>query len=434
MFRLHPVLKLIYLLLRITSWVGLHVFYRRRIILGREHRHLKGAAIVVVNHPSTLMDVLNPCIHIPRESFFLANYSLFKHPISNWLLTRLYSIPVKRREDVAEGETRNNEAAFEKSIQHLEKKGMLFIAAEGVSWMDRTVRPFKTGAARISFGAEKRHDWQLGTQILPIGLSYSAPNLFRSEVIVHFGKPIDVDTWRQAEQHDPDAAIEDFTRYLREKVSELTLETHSQEKQALIEQVETLAQPLFPKNKQAYFTFRKNLIENNWQRDELLTAVDAYFQKLSRFKLNDQGIFETVFRSKLFLQQGAFLIAGALPALAGRLFWWLPCYLPWLLAKKMNLYIGYDSNVKFLAGLFTFPLALWGAFKLMMHVTGNPAAAWLLLPALVLLGYFAEFFQHIWTRFSAHWKTRRFKQAENATFEKLAAERETLLRQALAPA
>lgn len=433
MFRLHPVLKFIYLLLRIISWAGLHVFYRRRVILGREHLNIQGAAIVVVNHPSTLMDVLNPCIHIPRESFFLANYSLFKHPVSNWLLTRLYSIPVKRREDVAEGESRNNEAAFEKSIVHLEKQGMLFIAAEGVSWMDRTVRPFKTGAARISFGAEKRHDWQLDTQILPIGLSYSAPNLFRSEVIVHFGKPINVGPWMAAEQSNPEQAIEDFTQHLREKVSELTLETHTQEKQAPIEQLEILAQPLLPKGGVEYFNFRKKLIENNLHRDELLSAINEYFVQLNRANLTDHGVYQAAFRENLFGLQGLLLILGAPLALAGLLFWWLPCYLPWLIAKKMNLYIGYDSNVKFLVGLFSFPLALWGAFELMQHYSGNNTSAWLLLPALIFLAYFVEFYLDVWRYFKANWDVRVFKQATPAAFEKLVGERNTLMQQVQLP-
>ena len=109
---LHPVLRFIYLFLRFLVWLGVSVFYRHRLVLGREHLRFDGPAIVIANHPSTLLDVLNPALHIRQEMFFLANYGMFRHPVTNWLFRRLYCIPVKRREDVAEGENRNNEDAF----------------------------------------------------------------------------------------------------------------------------------------------------------------------------------------------------------------------------------------------------------------------------------------------------------------------------------
>ncbi|HNE29647.1 MAG TPA: 1-acyl-sn-glycerol-3-phosphate acyltransferase, partial [Saprospiraceae bacterium] len=175
---LHPVLRFIYAWLRLTAWLGIVVFYRRRLLLGREHLRFDGPAIVIVNHPNTLMDVLVPGVHIHQEMFFLANYGLFKNPVSNWLLRRLFCIPVKRREDVEEGEARDLDATFEQCYRHLEKNGVLFIAAEGTSWMNRFVRPLKTGTARIGFGTEARNGWQLGVKIIPIGLSYPTPNLF----------------------------------------------------------------------------------------------------------------------------------------------------------------------------------------------------------------------------------------------------------------
>ncbi|MBL7774525.1 MAG: 1-acyl-sn-glycerol-3-phosphate acyltransferase, partial [Saprospiraceae bacterium] len=142
---INPFLRLIYFFLRAIVWVSLRVLYRRRLVLGREHLRFDGPAIVIVNHPSTLLDVLNPAVEIRQEMFFLANYGMFKNPVAGWFLRRFFCIPVMRKEDVAEGETRNNLQAFEQSFQHLEKNGVLFIAPEGTSWMNRFVRPLKTG-------------------------------------------------------------------------------------------------------------------------------------------------------------------------------------------------------------------------------------------------------------------------------------------------
>ncbi|MCY7330088.1 MAG: 1-acyl-sn-glycerol-3-phosphate acyltransferase, partial [Saprospiraceae bacterium] len=178
---LHPFLRLIYFFLRVLAWLSGHLFYRQRLVFGRPYlQDFHGPAIVISNHPSTLMDILNVGEPVPKEMFFLANYGLFKNPVSNWILSRLYCIPIKRKEDVEEGEVRNNDSAFEKSFQHLEKQGILYIAPEGYSWMNRWVREFRTGTARIAFGAESRNNWQLGLKIYPVGLTYSAANLFRS--------------------------------------------------------------------------------------------------------------------------------------------------------------------------------------------------------------------------------------------------------------
>jgi len=76
-------LFVLYQFFRIFAFIGLRVFYRRRMVLGRENLRFSGPAIVVVNHPSTIMDVFNVCVEVRQSCYFLANYSLFKHPVSN---------------------------------------------------------------------------------------------------------------------------------------------------------------------------------------------------------------------------------------------------------------------------------------------------------------------------------------------------------------
>lgn len=420
---LHPLLRLIYFLLRIIATAGVYVFYRRRIVLGKKNLDFDGPAIIVANHPSTLMDVLNVCIHIRQESFFLANYGLFKNPLSNWLLTRLYCIPVKRREDVAAGESRNNDAAFEQSYRHMEKRGLLFIAAEGVSWMDRTVRPFKTGAARIAFGTEARNNWQSGVKILPVGLSYSAPNLFRSEVIVQYGEPVYARDWQPLFETEPEKAIDDFTQAVEQKVRSMVLDTHTVQQQQFIEQLEAMIRPEFPANRQLYFGFRKNLIEQNIDNQSLIAQTAAYFEMLEKNAATEEGLAGFSGSRHQFMQ--LLMIIAVFPIfVAGYAFWWLPCYLPALLAKKLKLYAGYDSNVKLLAGLFTFPLALWGAFRLARFTGLNDLFAWGVLLALLLLACFLEQFLDVWYKWR---KVQQVKSIPAAITQKLLDQRAAIL-------
>lgn len=422
---IHPIMRLIYAWLRLTSWAGISVFYRRRLVLGREHLRFNGPVIVVCNHPSTLMDPLNVGLNIRQEMFFLANYGLFKNPVSSWILTRLFCIPVKRKEDVAEGEARDNDVAFEQSFQHLEKFGVLFIAAEGVSWMNRYVRPFKTGTARIAFGAERRNNWQLGVKIIPVGVSYDAPRLFRSRTTVEYGAPIDPKTWAEAFQKDPEKAVDDFTAEIRNRVAALTLDSGSEAGDEFVNQTEIMICNSLPglSERDQFLLLKAFLVKNN-ENEALKNKVATYFTALEKAGLTDAGLSKPVHSLSFIV-----LLPLSPFFLLGYGFWFLPCWLPWLLCKRLKLYPGYDSNVKVLTGLFTFPIAVWGGWKLAFWLFEHTLWAWGALAVLVLCGYLAEVFMDK----ANAWKEGRaagiFQKKDPEVWENLNSEREAILAQ-----
>jgi 1-acyl-sn-glycerol-3-phosphate acyltransferase len=457
-------MRFIYLLLRIISRAGIAVFYRSRLVLGRENLKFDGPAIVVSNHPSTLMDPLNAGINIRQEMFFLANYGLFKNPVSNWILTRLFCIPVKRKEDVNEGEVRDNDAAFEQSYQHLEKYGVLFIAAEGVSWMNRYVRPFKTGTARIAFGAERRNNWQLGVKIIPVGISYDAPRLFRSTTTVAYGAPIDPKPWAEAYHKDPEKTVEDFTALIQRKVAELTLNSGSEAGDIFVDQTEIMLHnsPLGLSKTDRYLLLKAFLVKHI--NDSLLKArVADYFLALEKAGLTDAGVARsqsppfavhrapstvhrppstvhrppstvhrppsTVHRAPSTVHRPPSTLLLLSPFfLLGYGFWFLPCWLPWLLCRRLNLYPGYDSNVKVLTGLFTFPLALWCGWKLAYWLFESSLWAWVTLGVLIGCGYLAEMFLAIAKAWQDDRAARAFQKKNPAAWTTLSEKRDEILR------
>lgn len=427
--RIHPILRLIYLILRILVWFGIRVFYRRRLVLGRERLRFDGPAIVIANHPSTLMDVLNPALEIRQEMFYLANYGLFRHPVSNWLLRRLFCIPVMRREDLREGEGRNNEEAFEQSFQHLEKNGVLFIAPEGTSWMNRFVRPLKTGTARIALGAEARNNWNLGVKIIPAGLSYSASHLFRSDVVVHFGAPVYARDWSGAWLQNQHQAIEKLTQHLEDQLKSLSIHTRDEAGEQLITHLEEILQNENPLPQKAAFERSQQLVKTALDNEPLREQTAAYFEGLLKAGLTDAGLAAALRAGALLEMFGdmALLLIGLPFFAAGCLFWFLPCFLPWWLNKKLNFYIGYSSTVKILAGLIVFPLALWGAYRAGHYFFHN---GWLALAgtgALVVLGYFTEWYLDVFRRFWERAKAQRAAKNTPEAFERLRAQRAALL-------
>lgn len=424
---IHPVLRIMYHFFKLVGRVSVGLFFREKILIGKDNLRFDGPAIIVVNHPSTLMDVLAPGIHIHQEMYFLANYSLFKSPFGKWFFSTFYCIPVKRKEDVRKGAPRDNSAAFESSYEHLEKNGVLFIAAEGVSWINRYVRPFKTGAARIAFGTEAQNQWAKGVKIVPIGLSYSAANLFRSRVVVEVGIPISPVPWKENWLSHPEKAVDDFTLQMENAVRGLCIDTRDDAGEALFGTLETIAAGSAPLNPKEDYLRSKKIAKTCLHDEDLKKSSEVYFVQIDQLGITDAGLLAHAHPSattRAWLD-GLFLLIGLPLFLTGQVFWFLPCFLPWLLNRQMKLYIGYSSTVKAMAGLVTFPLAAWGVFQLAVLVTGQTGYAWVILAALILSGFFLEKYLDVYKRFT---EQRRAAQKVSDTEELLSKRTDIWLR------
>jgi hypothetical protein len=111
----------------------------------------------------------------------------------------------------------------------------------------------------------------------------------------------------------------------------------------------------------------------------------------------------------------------------GYAFWFLPCWLPALLCKRMGIYPGYDSNIKMLAGLFTFPLALWGGWKLAFWLWGSCLISWGALMGLMLCGYLTEQFMDLAQAWRNRQFARSFQKQHPMEWEKLKEDRAEIM-------
>jgi glycerol-3-phosphate O-acyltransferase / dihydroxyacetone phosphate acyltransferase len=419
-------LRPLYYFFRLTLAMTLQVYFRRYAVFGRTYtRQVKGPTIVVSNHPNTLMDVLVVAIPLPRIVFFLANYGLFKHPVSRAILTKLWCIPIKRKEDVPEGEVRNNDVYFEQCYLHFERGGVLYIAPEGQSWMNRFVRPLKTGTARIGFGAEQRNNFQLNLKILPVGVAYSAPNHFRSDAYVNFGAPIYFRDWKDAYEKDPEQACEGLTAHLSNTLQQLSIHTVDEAGESIHRQMETLLLNTNRRGAAADFEQLQHAAQQGLQSPELRTRIPLYFEQLAQHGLQDIGIagvqkgFLATFLMVFVLTVGAPLFV------AGWITWAIPSVLPWLMSRWLKLYIGYTSTVRVVTGyFFTFPLAIWALAKF----TDSYRSAWwqfpLLLLFVIILGLFTDWYSR---QIGGYWATFKALMAPKPLISQLMTDRTMLV-------
>ncbi len=405
----------LYYFLKAVVWITLRIFYPRTVVINRRLLRHEGPAIILINHPNTLMDALFGAVYLPGITFFLANYGLFKNPVSNWLLNRLFCIPIQRYEDT-NGKPLQNEESFARADAHLAGGGRLLIAPEGTSLPGRRIRPFKTGAARIALSAESRKDFELGLVFLPIGITYERPHRFGGSAVVHIGRPIPVAEFEQVYAEAPAQAVRRLTLLLETRMRELVVHTADEAEDKLLHRVEILLHNSRPLPQKEAYERTKRVLDTfqQWQQydprgwERFSRDVRAYFGRLSALGLQDHAV---TARSFSFLWWHIPALWPALPvALYGWLFNAVPFHLPGIIADRLKVVPEYKATWKYLGGLVFFTIYYIVLFQVMEDFF--PVwLCWTVLMSVPLAGLAAwRYYQwalHIWQSYTA-W--RRFRR------------------------
>lgn len=171
--------------------LALRIYFQRIEVSGLEHVPRETPVIFVLNHPNALVDPVFLLCLAPRKVSFLAKAPLFRMPVIGYLVKALDSLPVYRRQDEGEDVTKNQET-FVAARRLLARGGTIGICPEGVSHDEPGLRPIKTGAARIALAAVSTGEVS-NLKIVPAGLYYTSKTRFRSDALLYFSVPIDVE-------------------------------------------------------------------------------------------------------------------------------------------------------------------------------------------------------------------------------------------------
>src|SRR5438552_9478390 len=171
--------------------VVLRIFFRRIEVSGTDSVPRVGPVIFVLNHPSGLIDPAFMLCLAPRRVSFLAKAPLFRMPVIGFFCRAFEAIPVHRRQDAGSDPSQNRET-FDATRAVLARGGAIAIFPEGASHSDPKLRPLKTGAARIAFGAARGLSESAPLRVVPAGLYYRAKHIFRSAALLYFGEPVAV--------------------------------------------------------------------------------------------------------------------------------------------------------------------------------------------------------------------------------------------------
>ena len=413
-------MSLVYRILKALVQLVLWIFYPKTTVIGKERLRFEESAIVISNHPNTLIDPLQVASRVHKQVFFLANAGLFSTPFTNWLFNTLYCIPIKRKQDKG-APGMSNEDSFAKCDAFLGAGGVLYIAPEGGSEMERRVRPFKTGTVRIALSAAQKKAFDLDISILPIGLHYDQPNHYDTACVVNVGKAVKIKDWQIQFETDPQQAVRALTDQLEDQVRSLVIDVAEGEQQQLHPLVEKICRndaPLdaaldFERGQVLASRLKKAANKNSDAYQSFRERAQQYLTKLTARGIDDKNVSK---KNESFLLQLLVLILGLPVFIYGAVNHLLAAGIPALLARTMKVYIGYQATIKATVGVFTIPIFYLLQSKVLAWYAGN-TLSWIYLLSLPLAAWLAWKYWRFGNRFRSTWNYARLKPQERESLQ-----------------
>lgn len=181
-----------------------------------------GPVIVAASHLNGFVD---PVLLVSRVGLlprFLAKATLWKTVPARPFLRFARIIPVHRRADAAGGEV-DNRGTFDDAIAALADGHLLAVFPEGTTHDDPSIRPLRTGVARIALQAVASGLDHV--DIVPTGVSYQDKVAVRDRAVIAFGPPITVradDAPADLDSDDAHQAVRDLTARLDQALRDVT--------------------------------------------------------------------------------------------------------------------------------------------------------------------------------------------------------------------
>ena len=348
---------------------ALHLFYRKLDAIGAKDVPNTGPVIFTPNHQNALMDALLILCSKDRQPVFVARADIFQKPLIIAVLHFLRILPIYRKRDGGNSSD-NNQETFDLIPKILKSGQSVGIMPEGTHNEIKRLRMLQKGVFRLAMQAQEKYGNSPMIKIVPVGIEYTSTNKFRSDVIVKYGKAIEVSDYYELYAENSAKAFKKMQDALMEKMREEMIDIVSEQYYSEIERLRVLYQRKAAKrlglnDRKAAHRLKAQqktiAMLQNYERthpDEMPTLcleVRDYFAILNQQDMNDWVIENQPYTLAGLLGRCLLTIAGAPLWLLGVLFNYLPYKLSTVASRRVK-DPQFISSVQFVAGLVLFPL------------------------------------------------------------------------------
>ncbi|MEI6019777.1 MAG: 1-acyl-sn-glycerol-3-phosphate acyltransferase [Bacteroidota bacterium] len=386
------------------------VFYKRIGIKNKERLLVDGPVIVAMNHPNAFTDpIIITYLTFPQRLRYLARGDAFKPGFVSMVLEQIGIVPIFRLQDGGKEGLMKNEETYRRVYHLLKRNAKLIIFAEGLCIQERRLRPLKKGVARMAFGAYEniKNDKLV---VLPVGVNYSMPHQFRSDIFYQVGEPILVKDYITDYQNNPAKTANTFLKDLEDQLKPLVTHINDKNNDQAVLWIEEMCKKDWIK--------AEKLNPNNLEHDFIITekitslvntaAIDKQ-DTLAKFKVEASKYFDILKKNKvldclinpnqnkysgtMFFLIRIVLLLLTLPlyliALVGN---FAPLFLTDYFTKKIIKFIEFYSSIAIALGMVIFLINYLLVYFVAHAFTHNALSSLSICVLLVLAGWFALYY------------------------------------------
>lgn len=204
-----------YLFVKVSSWIGLKLFFGSIKLIDKQNIPKNGALILAPNHQGAFMDALLVGTFSRRPVHFLTRADIFKRPLVIAILNSLHMMPIYRIRDGIQN-LAGNDAVFETCFDLLKEGKSVLIFPEGNHGYEYFLRPLSKGTARLALDARAALDPAIPLYILPVGINYFSHRWPFAQVQIKYGKPLNTADYTEKYQEHKQKAYNQFKEDLAE--------------------------------------------------------------------------------------------------------------------------------------------------------------------------------------------------------------------------
>lgn len=381
--------------------VGLGYFFKHFKSIQAPQFEVGKPTIFASNHTAAFMDPLLMGAGQKPSIFFMTMASVFKTKLIHKFLSNFQMLPVYRPVDGRDYREKN-EGVFKDCYDILNRGQNLLIFPE--SYTDeqfiRRVKPFKKGAVRIALGTLKDNQWQKDVFIQPMGINYTFPNAFRSDVLMAFDTPIRINDYKADFEKDENKTVNDLSQLVEQKVQGLITHVKEEADYPFFENLLRVSQKgmnhwnhIEEDDLLRRYEYTKNLAVkfNALDRDQSFAdqkmKAEYYFKSIKAHGIEDVVLHDQA--KAAFLKKLAPFILKSPLMLLGMIFNYVPYILVKRWVEKSFKRPVFWNAVKMVAGyffmvffhlIFLIPAGIYWGWEAVLLL-------WILMPALGVIAY-----------------------------------------------